>query len=138
MKLNAAILISVIAGFFICSCQNEEKIEFSRYYTAGSLIYQNYCQNCHGQNGEGLSALIPPVTDSVYLHASRSKLPCFVKSGLKGLIKINHKIYDDQMPPQDLTPIEIAEVLTYITNSFGNKLGVVNEQEVSVNLAACK
>jgi hypothetical protein len=42
------------------------------------------------------------------------------------------------MPANDFAPIEIAEVLTYITNSFGNKLGTVTSQNVDSNLAKCK
>ncbi|MFD2146934.1 hypothetical protein [Mucilaginibacter antarcticus] len=42
------------------------------------------------------------------------------------------------MPAVDLAPIEIAQVLTYITNSFGNNLGLITGQDVEVDLKACK
>ncbi|MGN6638165.1 MAG: c-type cytochrome, partial [Mucilaginibacter sp.] len=97
------------------SCENEGSIEFRRYYSSGALVYQSHCQNCHGTKGEGLSALIPPLTDSLYIRNNRSSLPCFVKAGLKGKITVKGKDFEDIMPANDLTPQQIAQVLTYIT-----------------------
>jgi mono/diheme cytochrome c family protein len=129
----AAVIILVIV-----SCQSDENIEFKRYYSSGALVYQQHCQNCHGANGEGLSALIPPITDSVYLKNNKNSLACFITSGLKGPITIKGKTFDDAMPASDLSPIEVAQVLTYIGNSFGNKLNTINEQAVQADLAKCK
>jgi mono/diheme cytochrome c family protein len=138
MKLMIIGTISAIIVLFITSCQSDESIEFKRYYSSGALIYQAHCQNCHGGNGEGLSALIPPLTDSVYLKNNKASLACTIKFGLKGEITVHDKKFDDAMPAEDLSPIEIAQVLTYIGNSFGNKLSTINEQTVQANLANCK
>lgn len=138
MKLTIIGTISVIIVLLIASCQSEESIEFKRYYSSGALVYQAHCQNCHGANGEGLSALIPPLTDSVYLKNNKTSLACAIKFGLKGEIMIHDKKFDDAMPADDLSPIEIARVLTYIGNSFGNKLHTINEQTVQADLANCK
>jgi mono/diheme cytochrome c family protein len=138
MKLRTIGAISAVIILFIASCQSEENIEFKRYYSSGALVYQKHCQNCHGTNGEGLSALIPPLTDSVYLKNNKTALACYIKWGLKGQITINGKTFDDAMPANDLSPVEIARVLTYIGNSFGNKLNTINEQTVQADLAKCK
>lgn len=127
----------VILLFFF-SCENEGGIEFKRYYSSGALVYQSHCQNCHGAKGEGLSALIPPLTDSVYIRNSRSSLPCFIQDGLKGKITVRGKEFEDAMPANDLTPQQIAQVLTYVANSFGNKLGTIDEQQVETSLEKCK
>jgi mono/diheme cytochrome c family protein len=137
MKLKIIGAISAVI-IFIAACQNEESIEFRRYYSSGALVYQSHCQNCHGDNGEGLSALIPPLNDSLYLKKNKSELACSIKSGLKGPVVIKGKTFDDAMPANDLSPIEIAQVLTYIGNSFGNKLNTINEQEVQTDLTECK
>jgi mono/diheme cytochrome c family protein len=138
MKLKIIGAISAVVILFIASCQSEDSIEFKRYYTSGALVYQSHCQNCHGANGEGLSALIPPLTDSVYLKNHKAALACSIKFGLKGQILIDNQIFDEKMPPNDLSPVEIARVLTYIGNSFGNKLNTINEQQVQADLAKCK
>jgi mono/diheme cytochrome c family protein len=137
MKLMIIGAISAVI-ILIAACQNEESIEFRRYYSSGALVYQSHCQNCHGENGEGLSALIPPLNDSAYLRKNKAALACSIKSGLKGPIVIKGKTFDDAMPANDLSPLEIAQVLTYIGNSFGNKLNTIDEQQIQVDLAKCK
>lgn len=137
-QLSPIILLTFFA-LIVSSCINDEDIEYKRAYTAGAVIYQQHCQNCHGNTGEGLSALMPPLTDSVYLKQNTSQLACILKYGLNGkLIIVHGKPYQNQMPPSDLAPIEIAQVLTYVKNSFGNKLGVVKVEEVNKDLSVCK
>ena len=94
--------------------------------------------NCHGKNGEGLLALIPPLTDTAYLRHNKLKLACITKNGLKGLIPVSKKLFEGAMPPAGLSDLETADVLTYITNSFGNKQGVVNVEQVEKDLTSCK
>lgn len=120
------------------ACQNQEDLEFKRYYTSGMVIYQAKCQNCHDAQGGGLSALIPPLTDRVYLEANKKNLACIVKYGAKGNVTIHGKTFNGQMPANDLPAVEIAEVLTYVNNSFGNKLGVVTTEMVNESLKNCK
>jgi mono/diheme cytochrome c family protein len=138
MKLKAIWILPAAIVLFIIACQSEESIEFKRYYSSGALVYQAHCQNCHGNNGEGLSALIPPLTDSVYLKNNKTALACYITVGLKGQINVKGKKFDDAMPANDLSPLEVAQVLTYIGNSFGNKLNTINEQQVQADLAGCK
>ncbi|MGZ3751394.1 MAG: c-type cytochrome [Mucilaginibacter sp.] len=139
MRLRAISCIIAIAGIlFFISCQTEEGIEFKRYYSSGALVYQTHCQNCHGAKGEGLSALISPLTDSTYLKNNKTALACNIKFGMKGTITINGKTFDEKMPATDLSSMEIAQVLTYIGNSFGNKLNTINEQQAQADLAGCK
>lgn len=136
-KLAGALII-LMAILSIEACQSDGNLEFKRYYSSGALVYQQHCQNCHGTNGEGLSALIPPLSDSVYLKKHLSSLPCYLKNGLKGPISVNGKTFEDAMPANDLSPVEVAQVLTYIANSWGNKLSTIDEQSVQKNLAGCK
>ena len=140
--MKAKILLIVCIGCIITmlsACLSDNEQMFNRYYTAGALLYRTNCQNCHGVNGEGLGALIPPFQDSVYLKHNLAKMPCFVKNGLTDTITVAGKTYSSKMPPQDnLSDIELAEILTYVTNSFGNKLGVVDAPMVNNSLSSCK
>jgi mono/diheme cytochrome c family protein len=138
MKLGVIISLLLAGMALFVSCQSEDELEFNRYYSNGRVIYQNKCQNCHGAKGEGLQSLIPPLTDSVYLKINKTALACAVKYGLKGKLTISQKEFDGQMPANDATGIELAEVLTYINNSFGNKMGVVTSQQVNTDLSKCK
>jgi mono/diheme cytochrome c family protein len=139
MKLKVISGICLFLAALLYSCQNEDEITFKRYYTTGSVIYQNNCQNCHGKDGQGLSALMPALTDSAFLKTNKALLPCFIKYGIKGkLLIVNKKPFEGDMPPTDLAPIEIAEVLTYVTNSFGNNMGITTSQQVDEYLKECK
>ena len=137
MKSKLIIGILFILTVLIVSCQSDEKVEFYRYYAGGSAIYQTHCQNCHGKNGEGLQSLIPPLNDSSYLKSNKTLLACFIKNGLKGKITINGREFEGEMPVDNLSPIEIAKVLTYVTNSFGNKMATINLQTVQGDLEKC-
>ena len=137
MKLKIISVICFLLLGLIISCQSEDSIEFKRYYTAGALVYQSHCQNCHGTKGEGLLALIPPLTDSTYLKTNAAQLPCNMRNGLKGKITVANKEFEGAMPSSELTPMEIAQVLTYVKNSFGNKGATITVDEVNSNLAKC-
>jgi len=126
-----------IVGLLDC-CQSAEQVEFNRSYSAGSAVYQTHCQNCHGDKGQGLAALIPPLTDSPYLMERRHQLPCYLQHGLNGKIIVNGIEFDGKMLPANLSPIEVVQVLTYITNSFGNKNGPINSDGVDKDLMECK
>ena len=141
--MKSKLLLSLIATgsifFIVSSCQSDNDLIYNRYYTSGSLLYHNHCENCHGINGEGLANLIPPLRDSVYLRKNLARLPCFVENGLKDPVMVSNKTFTGQaMPAQDnLSAIEIAEILTYVTNSFGNKAGLLDAAKVNSDLAAC-
>lgn len=137
MKSLIAITLGLLFIGAVAACQSEQTIEFNRYYSSGAVVYQTHCQNCHGAKGEGLSALIPPLTDSVYLKLNQRKLACIVKNGLKGHIIVNNKKFEGEMPAADLSPIEIAQVITYITNSFGNRLGLTNMDTATADMQRC-
>lgn len=137
MKLLLIVGSFLTAILIITSCQNQQQVDYNRYYSAGAAVYQSHCQNCHGANGEGLGGLIPPLTDMAFLKTNRHKLACYLESGLKGAITVNNKKFEGQMPATSLSPIEIAQVLTYVTNSFGNKAGLINNDEVQKDLKGC-
>ncbi|MDN5289574.1 MAG: hypothetical protein JWR38_5848 [Mucilaginibacter sp.] len=138
MRSGFIISIGLLLVALIASCQSDEQVEFNRYYSGGSVLYLAHCQNCHGEKGEGLQALIPPLTDSTYLKKNKASLACYLKNGLKGQITIAGRTFEGEMPVSDLSPLEMAKVLTYVTNSFGNKAGVVNLQQVQVDLQKCR
>ena len=138
MKTWLIVSVFLTMLVIITSCQNDGQIEFNRFYSNGSIVYQAHCQNCHGAKGEGLQGLMPSLTDSVYLKNNKTALACMLKNGLKGKVTVLNKEFEGEMPASNLSPLEIAQVLTYVTNSFGNKLGTVNTEQVNADLAKCK
>ena len=121
------------------SCQSEQELKYARYYTVGKALYEQHCQNCHAADGSGLEELIPPLTDTTYLRSNKSSLACIIRYGMEGEITINGKKYDKPMPADDhLAPIEIAQIITFITNSFGNNQGLYDIHAVEKDLKDCR
>lgn len=132
-------LYAIVVSAIIYSCQNESEIELASYIGNGKDLYIKYCQTCHGENGEGLGQLAPPLTDTVYLKENKSQIACIIKNGMNKPIVINGKTYEGKMPAfAELENIDIAQVLVYVTNSFGNKQGMYKHQLVEEDLKKCK
>lgn len=138
MKRILVIIYWLLVIGVLISCQNEEQAEYNRYYANGASVYQSHCQNCHGDKGQGLAALIPPLTDTLYLKNNKHMLACYLQNGLKGKIQVDKREFDSQMPAATLSNIEMAQVITYITNSFGNQGGLVTNDHVAHDLKGCK
>jgi|SRR5690606_8671767 len=130
--------ISILIGMLIFSCQPNVSIKTAQYAVNGQKLYVTHCQSCHGSKGEGLGMLYPPLTDSAYLTENREKLACIVKNGMTGPVEIHGKTYESDMPGNtELTNIDIAYILTYITTTFGNDVETYTQEEVKSSLTDC-
>ena len=86
----------------------------------GAELYRDFCYRCHGFNGEGQSDLIPPLKSSDYLLNNIDLSIAGLKYGLKGEITVNGKSYNSYMAYQGLENDEIADIMNYILNEWGN------------------
>jgi len=77
-----------------------------------------------------LPAIFPPLADSDYLKADKERAVRAVVKGLSGPITVNGKPYNNMMPPQDFSDEQIADVMTYVMNAWGNEFGTVTTAEV--------
>ena len=103
---------------------------------AGKAVYAKNCLSCHMADGAGVPGLNPPLGKTTWVTGDKKKLINTVLLGLNDPITINGEEYANPMPPQPhLTDKEIADVMTYIRNSFGNKASVVTEAEVRAQRA---
>ena len=120
-------------------CQSEQELNYARYYTNGKQVYEQHCQNCHGAKGEGLARLYPPLTDTSFLKANKSKLACIIRYGMSDTIIVNGVEFSGKMPAESHLPeIDVAAVITYITNSFGNKQGLYDVANAGADIKACQ
>ena len=98
----------------------------------GARIYTNYCAVCHMDDGTGVTNLNAPLKKSSHVLGDKNKLIKILLDGLKGG-KLDGEMYSNVMPSHSfLTDQQIADVLTYIRSSFGNKADAVTTKEVSV------
>lgn len=97
----------------------------------GKVIYTTYCQSCHQPNGGGVPNLNPPLSNTSFVLGDKKKLVSIVLKGMNEEVEINGNYFSNTMPPQTfLKDQEIADVLTYVRSSFGNKATAVSEAEV--------
>ncbi|WP_432712361.1 c-type cytochrome [Pedobacter sp.] len=129
----------VMVTTIIYSCQSADSMKQDMYYTNGRDLYIQHCQNCHGEKGEGLGELAPPLTDTVFMKDHKAQLACIIKNGLEGPVTVAGKVYNEKMPAETkMANIDIAQLIVYITNTFGNKQGMYTSEEVAANLNRCK
>ncbi len=86
----------------------------------GGLVYTDFCMQCHLGNGMGVPGAFPPLAQSDWLIEKRTESIHAVKYGQKGEITVNGKTYNGLMAPMGLTDEEVADVMNYIMNSWGN------------------
>lgn len=100
-------------------------------------IYKKHCASCHGQNGEGLRALYPPLKDSDYMSARLNNLPCLIANGVRGNIVSKDGATNIRMVPVNLSTSEMTTLITYLHHKWGTGKSVVSEQTVSQCLQHC-
>ena len=66
----------------------------------GENLYKHNCSTCHGDNGEGLRNLYPPIANADYLQLHRTELSCIIKNGITHPIIVNGKNFHMPMPAQ--------------------------------------
>ena len=99
---------------------------------AGKALFAGTCSTCHQANGEGMEGVFPPLAKSDYIKADPKRLPTIMLHGLTGAVKVNGKDYNSTMPPMSqLTDDEVANIATYVLNSWGNPGGRVTKAEAA-------
>ncbi len=96
----------------------------------GKKVFLSACFACHQPDGKGLPGIFPPLAGSDFLKADKERAIRIPIKGLSGPIVVNGKPYNNLMPPQVFSDEQIADVLTYVMNSFGNEDGTVSPADV--------
>jgi len=93
---------------------------------SGKAQYNGTCSVCHQGNGAGLPDVFPPLAGSDFLMKDKERAIGIVLNGLSGKVTVNGKDYNSVMPPMSqLSNDEIANILTYVMNEWGNNSAAV-------------
>lgn len=131
MRLKVVIVIIGLIFLSVDAFAQTSTQSKSKLMLNGKKVYDMYCQACHQADGNGVPRLNPPLAGTVYVTGSKTRLIDIVLNGLTDPIEINGEEYNNPMAAHSfLTDQQIADVLTYIRNSFGNKAGVITSAEV--------
>ena len=100
--------------------------------TRGKQVYAEQCLVCHQVDGLGVPHMNPPLSKTKWVLGDKNELIKIVLKGLNTEIEINGDSYSNVMPPHETTmnDQQIADVLTYIRNNFGNKASQIKEADV--------
>jgi mono/diheme cytochrome c family protein len=127
---RSCIIWSLIAGIFFVGCEggiSEEKM------ASGKKVYKAYCQACHMDEGGGVPRMNAPLRGSQYVAGNKEKLIYIVLHGSEAFANDPKRHYQNTMPPQaTLTDNQIADVLTYVRNSFENKGSAIEAGDVKL------
>ncbi len=96
----------------------------------GEIVYKRNCVACHGQDGKGVPNVFPPVAESDFLTSPEVAVSAVV-NGLSGEIKVNGQTYNNVMPNLQLSDEDVASVVTFVLNNWGNMGGDVTPKMVA-------
>ena len=119
--------LGVVVGL---AADNAANPELTASITRGQALYFVHCTMCHGATGDGVKGAFPPLAKSDWLAAHRSGAIRAVVNGLKEEIVVNGQEYRGQMPAIMLDDGQVADVLTYVVNSWGNAGGQITPDNV--------
>ncbi len=106
---------------------------------SGKVLYTQYCAVCHQADGLGVPGLNPPLSKTVYVLGDQTRLINIVLKGLSEGVEIDGETYSNVMPAMAfLTDQQVADVLTYVRNSFHNKASAITAAQVKVVRANSK
>ena len=119
MVLQSSVLDEI--NYTLVSKINTDNLAVQNVQQAGKEIYDDFCIQCHGANGKGDGKNFPPLDGSDWLTKKRTQSIHAVKFGQSGAIVVNKKTFNNVMPAMGLSNEEVADVMNYIMNSWGNK-----------------
>jgi mono/diheme cytochrome c family protein len=136
IKISGLMLASFI--FLLNAVHAQVKKQAAHQTTArtaiarGKIVFTNVCLACHMADGGGVPNMNPPLINTTYVLGNKAALIKIVLHGFSEDVEINGKTYSNTMGAHgDLNDRQIADVLTYVRRSFGNKASAVKSADVS-------
>jgi nitrite reductase (NO-forming) len=97
----------------------------------GKNVFATNCLACHQAEGQGIPAAFPPLAKSDYLNADVHRAVGAVVHGLTGEVTVNGNKFNSVMPVLALNDEDVANVMTFVLNSWENKGGEVKPEDVA-------
>ena len=132
LRLHKAVIVVILLMFLSACASKETRTSVSaEVLSSGESVYKQYCLTCHLANGVGAPPMNPPLIKTSFVLGDEKTLINIVLNGMSNAL-VDGERYRNVMPafPQ-LSDKQVADVLTYVRNSFGNSGGIVSEQSVA-------
>jgi len=121
--LLCALLFASIGFSFVQTSATNNSIQ------DGKKVYDTYCISCHMENGMGVEGAFPSLVKTGNL-SDKNRLVKIILQGMRGPLKVNGISFDGEMAGIEMTDKEVADVINYIRNSWGNKAPLVQVAEI--------
>ncbi|MEE8496167.1 MAG: cytochrome c, partial [Xanthomonadales bacterium] len=152
MKVSRTLMLTTVLAVSVTACEQENSAapvqavdsatavhaaeasgkSLEERIAAGGKLYSSICSACHQAEGQGLGGAFPPLAESDYLAGGSGPAIEAVLNGLSGPITVNGQDYDAVMPNMSyLSDEEVADIVTFVMNSWGNPGGEVSAGEVA-------
>ena len=95
----------------------------------GKIVYTQICMACHQAEGQGIPRAFPPLAKSDFLNADPERAIGTVLHGLQGKVTVNGQVFESIMPQLGLNDEQVANVLTFVYNQWGNRGGEVTPDQ---------
>jgi glucose/arabinose dehydrogenase/mono/diheme cytochrome c family protein len=118
------------AFLFLLASGTARSAELDAQIQRGRALYMANCLICHQVTGLGTPGVFPPLAKSDFLEKERKRSLLAVLEGISGPMTVNGRKYNGTMPPVNLKDDEVADVFTFVLNSWGNPGGAVSPAEV--------
>jgi mono/diheme cytochrome c family protein len=129
MKISMTVAVMPAILFFSVSASAQDN--FASSMERGKKVYEATCLPCHQANGSGVPNLNPPLKQTKWVLGDKPTLIRVLLNGMDEEIEIDGAYFENTMPAQSaLNDEQIADVLTYVRNSFGNKAAAITPAEV--------
>jgi mono/diheme cytochrome c family protein len=135
---RTAFLLLLLLLFFTCIYaqvkavkKNTHRSTLAASMQRGKIVYKSICLACHMADGLGVPHMNPTLSNTTYILGDKKTLIKIVLNGFKEDVEINGQKYANNMTPHsNLKDQQIADVLTFVRRSFGNKASRVTASEV--------
>jgi mono/diheme cytochrome c family protein len=124
-------MVLILLSGMLASAAVDMQPSIAASVARGKKVYETYCLACHQADGTGVQRMNPPLVKTQWVLGDKKRLIGIVLNGMDEPIEIDGETYSNIMAPHDfLKDQEVADVLTYVRNSFGNKASAVTAAEV--------
>ncbi len=130
--MSKIVVLALVAAVVVATAAAPGANAASPRVSAGAKLFAANCTGCHGATGMGQPGIFPSLVANSYVSGDTKRLIHTVKFGLTGKLVAKGVKYDGIMPPWagTLTDQQIADVVSYVRTTWGNKGSLVTAAQV--------
>lgn len=131
-------ITAITVGILMLNGCDPYAVRLSQFTVQGKQLYMENCSQCHQVDGKGLSLLYPPLADEELL-SHTDRIACAIRYGVSGPKEIGGKIFNQPMAAVEiLTDLEIAEIITFLTTTWGGHSQLTDADTVRQLVNKCR